>query len=68
VDKKSTKIIFTNGQDIIVDVSVKTIEYRIQRAFLLKYRLERRTKHLLVQYDRVKVFQRFALDMLEDET
>ncbi|MFJ7699402.1 competence protein ComK [Lysinibacillus fusiformis] len=68
VDKKSTKVIFTNGQDIIVDVSVKTIEYRIQRAFLLKYRLERRTKHLLVQYDRVKVFQRFALDMLEDET
>ncbi|WP_249650674.1 competence protein ComK, partial [Lysinibacillus sp. D4A3_S15] len=49
VDKTSTKVIFTNGQDIIVDVSVKTIEYRIQRAFLLKYRLERRTKHLLVQ-------------------
>lgn len=67
VDKKRTKITFVNGKEIIVDISVKVLEYRIQRAFLLKYRLEKRTKHLLVQYDRVKVFQRMALNMLEDE-
>ena len=68
VDKKKAKITFTNGKELVVDVSVKALEYRIQRAYLLKYRLEKRTKHLLVQYDRVKVFQRLALNMLEDET
>ncbi|KAJ8966234.1 hypothetical protein NQ314_003649 [Rhamnusium bicolor] len=52
VDKKRAKITFTNGKELVVDVSVKALEYRIQRAYLLKYRLEKRTKHLLVQYDR----------------
>ncbi len=57
-----------NYQEIIVDVSPKAFEYRIQRAFLLKYKLEKRTKHLLVQFDRVKVFQRMAIhSKLEDE-
>ncbi|WP_341301673.1 competence protein ComK [Lysinibacillus sp. FSL H8-0500] len=67
VDKKRTKIIFMNGMDITVEISVKALEYRIQRAFLLKYKLEKRTKHLLVQYDRAKVFQRLAFNMFEDE-
>ena len=57
-----------NGKEFIVDVSVNALESRIQRAFLLKYRLEKRTKYLLVQYDRVKVFQRLAKNMFEDET
>ncbi|WP_313150287.1 competence protein ComK [Lysinibacillus capsici] len=68
VDKKRTKITFMNGKEFIVDVSVNALESRIQRAFLLKYRLEKRTKYLLVQYDRVKVFQRLAKNMFEDET
>ncbi|MDM5246527.1 competence protein ComK [Lysinibacillus sp. G4S2] len=58
VDKKSTKVVFMNGKDIIVDLSVRSFEYRIQRAFLLKDKLEKRTKHLLVQHDRVKVYPR----------
>ncbi|MEK5334309.1 MULTISPECIES: competence protein ComK [unclassified Lysinibacillus] len=69
VSKKQTKVVFMNGQEIIVDVSPKAFEYRIQRAFLLKYKLEKRTKHLLVQFDRVKVFQRMAIrSKVEDET
>ncbi|GLC87783.1 competence protein ComK [Lysinibacillus piscis] len=47
VDKKRTKIIFTNGRERTVDMSVKALEYRMQRAFLLKYKLEIRKKNLL---------------------
>ena len=68
VDKKQTKVIFMNGNEMIVDVSAKSFEYRIQRAFLLKYKLEKRTKHLLVKHDRVKVFQRMRnRPLLEEE-
>ncbi|KOS60706.1 competence protein ComK [Lysinibacillus agricola] len=69
VDKKRTKVTFMNGKRIIVDLSMRAFEYRIQRAFLLKYKLEKRTKYLLVQNDRAKVFQRMAShsSMFEDE-
>lgn len=60
VDKKNTKVYFMNGKDIIVDLSFRAFENRIQRAFLLKYKLEKRTNHLLGQHDRVKVYQRMA--------
>ncbi|MFJ7732298.1 competence protein ComK [Lysinibacillus sp. NPDC097231] len=65
VDKQRTILTFMNGKKIIVDVSVKALDYRIQSAFLLKYKMEKRTKHLLVQYDRVRVASRCS--MFEDE-
>lgn len=68
MEKKSTKVIFMNGYEINVDLSVRAFENRIQRAFLLKYKLEKRTKNLLVQYDQGKV-QRMANNVIfEDES
>lgn len=68
VDNKKTKVIFNNGREFIVDVSVRAFEYRIQRAYLLKYRLAKRTKLMLIQRGGVKIFQRMAIDsILEDE-
>lgn len=55
VDKKRTRVIFFNGNETIVDVSIKAFEYRIQRAYVLKYRLEKRTKLMLVQNDNIKI-------------
>ncbi|MGG2053164.1 competence protein ComK [Lysinibacillus pakistanensis] len=60
LDKKNTKVFFMDGNVFDVDISVNVFEYRIQRAFLLKYKLENRTKHLQVQYDPVKAFQRMT--------
>lgn len=56
IDKKKTRVIFVNGSDTEVDVSIKAFEYRIQRAYLLKYRLKKRTKLMLMQSDSAKVF------------
>ena len=68
VDKKNTRVIFMNGYETNVELSVKAFENRIQRAFLLKYKLEKRTKNLLVQYNQGKVFKRMANDVIfEDE-
>ncbi|KOS66690.1 competence protein [Lysinibacillus contaminans] len=55
VDKKRTRVIFFNGSETIVDVSIKAFEHRIQRAYVLKYRLEKRTKLMLVQNDNIKI-------------
>lgn len=67
VDKRRTKVIFINGKDVIVDVSIKAFEYRIQRSYLLKYRLEKRIKSMLIQYDGVKIFQRLAVRSMHDD-
>ncbi|MGE7945726.1 competence protein ComK [Lysinibacillus sp. NPDC093688] len=67
MDKKNTKVIFMNGYEITVDLSFRSFEYRIQRAYLLKYKLEKRTKHLLVQYDQGRVFPRMTNNVIFDE-
>ncbi|MCL1695807.1 competence protein ComK [Lysinibacillus sp. BPa_S21] len=68
VDKKNTKVTFLNGYEDCVDLSIRSFENRVQRAFLLKYKLEKRTKNLLVQFDQGKVFQRVANNVIfEDE-
>lgn len=67
LDNRSTKIIFNNGQDIIVDVSIRALEYRIQRAYLLKYRLAKRTKRMLVQNGSVKIFQRMGMNLRRED-
>lgn len=67
VDKKNTRVIFMNGYETNVDLSVRAFESRIQRAFLLKYKLEKRMKQLLVQYDQGRAFQRMANNFIFDD-
>lgn len=43
-DKKKTKVVFSNGSSIVVEVSLYAFELRIQRAYRLRYMLDERTK------------------------
>ncbi len=43
-DKTKTKVIFSNGSSILVEVSASAFETRIQRTYSLRYIIEERSK------------------------
>jgi len=45
---QSTKIIFTNGSSLNIDVSYSAFDKRMNRAYALKFRLEYRSSFLLI--------------------